>query len=358
MKKRRLKRIIFSLAGFVIVYALLLVVLVAIEGDKDGSGIDDLGDALWYSVVTITTVGYGDMYPVTDAGRIIGYVFVLASIGVLGFLIGQISAIFNTFRQIREYGLNGTDFENHVVIIGWNRFSRSVINNLLKTNTKVAVVTDSRDDVTFIHNNYPRKQVFVLFSDYQNFDLLTKVNITASAMVFINIANDSEKLVYYVNCKKHFSDRINYTIIPEKSDLVSTFKSAGVDHVLARDSIAAKVIASYVYEPDVAAYAEDLLTPAQHGTQYDIQQYLVIDGNPLLGKSFGEALYYMYDHYNSVLIGIAGIRNGTRQIFKNPGDDEISIQNGDYAIIITDGETGDHISQDFGIKEGFVYNTR
>lgn len=50
------------------VYILLLFALTAAESPFPDSSIRSVGDALWYSLVTITTVGYGDLYPVSQAG--------------------------------------------------------------------------------------------------------------------------------------------------------------------------------------------------------------------------------------------------------------------------------------------------
>ena len=70
------------------VYFLLLLLLRAVEARSEVSTIRTLGDALWYSIVTMTTVGYGDLTPVTLPGRFIGLLFALCSIGILTALIG------------------------------------------------------------------------------------------------------------------------------------------------------------------------------------------------------------------------------------------------------------------------------
>ena len=71
-----------------VVYVLLLLLLLAAEAGQPGATIRTIGDALWYSLITMTTVGYGDMAPVTVLGRLLGLVFALCSIGILTALIG------------------------------------------------------------------------------------------------------------------------------------------------------------------------------------------------------------------------------------------------------------------------------
>ena len=83
MKKRRN----ILIAAAVAVYFLLLGLLVALESGSPDASITSLGEAVWYSIVTMTTVGYGDAFPVTVPGKIIGGLFLLLSAGALTALI-------------------------------------------------------------------------------------------------------------------------------------------------------------------------------------------------------------------------------------------------------------------------------
>ncbi len=70
------------------IYALLIVLLTVAEQEDPASDIQSFSDALWYSLVTLTTVGYGDMVPSTKTGRVIGVIFIIMSVGILAALIG------------------------------------------------------------------------------------------------------------------------------------------------------------------------------------------------------------------------------------------------------------------------------
>jgi voltage-gated potassium channel len=65
-----------------------------LEKDIDGSNIKTRSDALWWSVVTITTVGYGDRYPVTDGGRVVAAILMTAGVGLFGTFTGFIASMF------------------------------------------------------------------------------------------------------------------------------------------------------------------------------------------------------------------------------------------------------------------------
>jgi voltage-gated potassium channel len=75
--------------------ALLVFVagLAALDAERTApeANITDFGDALWWSAVTITTVGYGDHYPVTDAGRFVALGLMVGGIGLIGFVTGSLA---------------------------------------------------------------------------------------------------------------------------------------------------------------------------------------------------------------------------------------------------------------------------
>ena len=162
-----------------------MVLLHSIESDVPGSEMVSWQDALWYVVATITTVGYGDVYPVTYEGRILGFVTMLSSLGVYGFIIGQIANFMSTLKEQRAMGLNGTEFKNHVVMIGWNDFGQAVMSHLIAAGKRVAVITKERSSIDIIREFYNSDQVFTLFTDYNNFDMLEKSNIRDASIVFV-----------------------------------------------------------------------------------------------------------------------------------------------------------------------------
>lgn len=68
--------------------------MLQLEKGIDGSNIHNAGDALWWAFVTITTVGYGDFYPVTYEGRIVAAVLMTAGVGLFGTFTGFVASWF------------------------------------------------------------------------------------------------------------------------------------------------------------------------------------------------------------------------------------------------------------------------
>jgi voltage-gated potassium channel len=73
--------------------------IVYVEAPVEGSNIKTGGDALWYALVTIATVGYGDRYPITSQGRLIGSTLIVVGVGIFSILTSFISAQFLARRK-------------------------------------------------------------------------------------------------------------------------------------------------------------------------------------------------------------------------------------------------------------------
>lgn len=320
-----------------------------IESSVPGSKMISWQDGLWYVVATITTVGYGDVYPVTYWGRALGFVVMLSSLGVYGFIIGQIANFMSTLKEQRNLGLNGTDFNNHVVIIGWNDFGRSVISHLVAAGKQVAVITRERSSIDAIREFYDSDKVYTLYADYSNFELLEKANIKNASIVFVNLSDDTEKLVYVINLKKIFAD-LNYVVTLDNGNLKGTFQNAGVTYTICKNEISAKLMASYIFEPDVALFSEEILAYAHNDHEYDIKQMKILAGNPFVGSYYDKAFFDLKKSCNVILIGLVKMNGAVKKFMKNP-DGSVKIEAGDYLVMMMDGKGKDALKKQFRIQE-------
>ena len=130
MKKVNLSRVAIGTLVSLTIYFSLLFLIVEFERNNPNTGIKSLYDAIWWSTVTLTSVGYGDLVPTTEGGRIIGFTFLFGSLTLFGVIIGQISSIMTNIKESRRLGQFGTHLRHHALIVGWNSFGKTVTDQL------------------------------------------------------------------------------------------------------------------------------------------------------------------------------------------------------------------------------------
>lgn len=92
---------------------------------------EGIGDGVWWSMVTLTTIGYGDKYPITTAGRVLAAVLMLAGLGLVGTITAKIAATL-VERRIREgRGLGEARLTDHLVVFGWKTDMLELVEGLL-----------------------------------------------------------------------------------------------------------------------------------------------------------------------------------------------------------------------------------
>lgn len=327
------------------IYVGVLFVISAAERADPNATIVTFIDALWYSLITLTTIGYGDLYPVTPMGKIFSLALVIGSIGVIGFFIGEISNKINAYMEKKKKGLMGTDFTQHYVIIGWNNFGSLVAEQVINAKQKVAFVVYSYEHLEQARAKFKKKDVFVYFNESEKIEDLNKVNIKQSKAVFVNLGDDTKALVFVINLIKQHPD-LSISTTCSNQELKQTLINVGVSNVVLQNEITSRMVASSLFEPHVAEYVNDLVTTSILDEDNDIQQYRVLETNPYRGKTYFKAYVSLKKELNTILIGL--VVDG--QLLKNP-DDNCSIKAGDYLVVISCGDSSP-LTKTFGVKEG------
>lgn len=87
------------------------VLMYQVESKARGANIRTFGDSLWWAIATMSTVGYGDKYPVTNAGKIIATLTIIVGVSLIGMLTAEIAVMFigtreqETSREKKNFGM-------------------------------------------------------------------------------------------------------------------------------------------------------------------------------------------------------------------------------------------------------------
>ena len=134
---KRLARRLLALVAFLHrehLFRLLAVIVTLVLAGAAGLTIFEqdqaFPDALWWAIVTVTTVGFGDIAPASLGGRTIGVVLMFFGIGVLGMFTATIAGVFVENRMRKERGMGSVDLEGHIILCGWNNRTAEILKDL------------------------------------------------------------------------------------------------------------------------------------------------------------------------------------------------------------------------------------
>jgi voltage-gated potassium channel len=143
LKHHSLFRVLIAVAA-VLIFGSWLVLL--FEENAKGSNIHSYPEALWWAIVTVTTVGYGDRYPVTEGGRVVAVILMLVGIGLIGVLTATVASVFikeHTDANKDEFKKGHADLGQQLAVIS-DRLA-DVERRLGATPTEVAAVDAAAD---------------------------------------------------------------------------------------------------------------------------------------------------------------------------------------------------------------------
>ncbi|MDP2268191.1 MAG: potassium channel family protein, partial [Deltaproteobacteria bacterium] len=138
----------------------------------------------------MTTVGYGDKYPVSLGGRMVGLILICSGVGLMSLLTATIASLFVERKMKEGKGLETIKEKEHIVICGWNQHTEEVLQGLTvfvtaKDRGIVLINELSIDEVDSLKLKYAKHNLKFLRGNYVHEDVLLRANITKAKFALI-----------------------------------------------------------------------------------------------------------------------------------------------------------------------------
>jgi voltage-gated potassium channel len=307
--------------------AIILLVSAAIFQYYENLGIPDgeekytFLDTVYWTIVTLSTVGYGDIHPTRMETEVLSIFLIVLGLSIYVYVITQFGS-FIVGRSLKEAkGMKKCDYENHVVVLGINDVTEESIRQLLHSDRKVAAVVESSEDV----DRTVRLGAFPVLGDPTQPGSLEMANLGKADTVLINLQDDSRTILAALACRKVAkSARIVASI--KQRDLIELVRESGVESVISPQSLTGRMLASAVFEPDVIDFVDDV-TSGLEGC--DLREFPA--RSPVSGKTVGEALRHLRERTGALLVALVKKEGGKEMT--NPPDDML-IEDGDKLILL------------------------
>lgn len=293
-------------------------------------------DALFMSVITISTVGYGEVKPLSADGRIFTIVLIITGVGTALYLLA-VAAEVVIEGQLRDFlGISAMQrkihqMENHVIVCGFGRFGRVVTEELQRHSVPVVVI----DPDVALEKELARLDVLHVTGSALEDEILEEARIQSARAIVVATDSDADN-VYITLSAREKNPGITIHARGESETGLRRLKSAGANQVISAYQRGGMRIASMILRPAVVDFLE-LATPG-HGDEIDLEEIEIEPGSHAVGKT------------------IEAVERGTaklRVVALKRGDDPISlipepgtiVQAGDHLVAIGDRVSLQHLAE-------------
>ena len=328
----RLKSKLKSLILRELLVPILIILSILIIGFWGFIIIEDISplQSLYMLVITIATIGYGDVVPITDVGKVFTICIILSSFTAGIYSIGKISAFFaegelsNILKQ-RKMNKVLDSMKGHYIICGYGKTGKRVLDDLLLKGFEVVVIESNPERNEKLREVYDKKFIHIE-GDGTNDEVLIQAGIRRAKILISVLSTDAENLFVTLSAKD-LNNEIKVITRIDETNSEGKFKKAGADFIVSPIEIATDRIIS------IATTSTDFFSFVDFaGTKEELKEYKfglveIKTGSDLINKTYREA--NIPQRTNLVVIGFY---SSMSELQVNPKADNI-IQFGDKLLV-------------------------
>lgn len=250
---KQLASVYFAIAMLIVLVMIAIVVYVVFEGYS-------LVEAFYMTIITISTVGYEEVKPLSSLGMVFTSLLIILSFGIFGYTITSLTkyVVDGEFRQyLKIYKENKLlmSLDNHVIVCGYGRNGWQATHELIDHGEMVVVI--EKDD-TVIDEIARHPNLIHIRGNAIHEEVLDKARVDRAKALITTLPGDADNL-FVVLTAREMNQKM--TIISRASDQHSDKKliRAGANNVIMPDKVGGSHMAKLVAEPDVVEFLDAIL---------------------------------------------------------------------------------------------------
>ncbi|MBT3354111.1 MAG: cag pathogenicity island protein Cag26 [Candidatus Scalindua sp.] len=286
-------------------------------------------DAFWWSFVTITTVGYGDITPSTIGGRIIGVVVMVFGIGILGMFTATIASAFVDTKLKEGKGVNSVKVKDHFIICGWSYKAKEIISELRadkKVKDKpIVIIADIPEKPLEDENTY-------FIHGEVDLDILQKANLREASVVMVLTDEDLDsysrdaKVVLNTLSIRKLNPNVYICVEISDSRNMQHGKLAGADEIIVIGELSGNLLVQAALDHGITKIITELVS-----NKFGNELYKVKTPESFVGKQFIDVLKLIKERHNAIIVAIESGKEN--KLEANPPIN-YTIKSGDDLIVI------------------------
>ena len=275
-------------------------------------GVAGILDAIYWAVVTIATVGYGDVVPNSAVAKLLALVIILSGPALLSLLTASVASML-VQKKIREgEGLETIKDRDHLIICGWNENGDKVIDILLLqlkgTKPKIILVNElEKEDIQSIQVNYKESDIAFVRGDFVKEEVLARANLprAKAAIVLADLSGGrtldkaDERTIFATMAIKSMASKVRTCAELIHGENKEHLLRANVDEIIVRGESSGALLATAAVSPGLADSVKSLIN-----SQDPNKLWRVPVPSRFADKTFGELLPYFRDKFQALLVGV------------------------------------------------------
>ena len=224
-------------------------------------------DSLFMTIITISTVGYGEIHPLSPAGRLFTIFLIITSIGLVAYYLTFVTRLIADGEWAKQYKLykqlnHLKKMENHVIVCGYGRNGSEACEVLRENGVKFVVIEVKQGTA-------PHPGDMMIYADATRDEVLLQAGILKAKAIIISLPDDAANLFVVLTARQL---NPSLTIISRASydQSVSKLKIAGANNVIMPDKIGGAHMATLALIPDVQEFIT--LMGTQHNAHFQITE--------------------------------------------------------------------------------------
>ncbi len=315
-----------------------MILMIVLGGTLTYAHLENLSffDALYMTVITLTTTGYGDFVPQTIGGRVFTILLLLLGVGLVTFsistILSYIASIDFTQRRREKMEAKIQEFEGHTVVCGFGRMGEIICKRLKEEGVRFVVI-EKRENLL---DKLNKEGYFFIVGDAAHDDILLKASVDKAKVLVSVVDNDSDGLYIALACRS-FNKDLHIIVRANERSAERRMLRAGADKVVLPFVMSGLNVAESVLNPGVEDFLNIKGMRGSHGEEVPVQlaDLYVSAKSELVNKKLSEIGPQMQE------IIIVGIRKNNRKFVFNPRGDYL-FEEGD--CIIAMGSQEDYVA--------------
>jgi voltage-gated potassium channel len=307
-------------------YAFFLIALIFVLGTVGFQAIEGWGflDSLYATVTTISTVGYGDFYPQTTAGKVFTVMLIFFGVGTMLFTVSLVAQTFveGTMRELLGRGKLQKAIDKmsgHYIICGCGRIGNLICKELTQEKVPFVVI----DDDPLVIQKVIEDGFVYYKGDATEDKTLVEAGIKRARGIVCVLPKDAQNL-YVILTAKELNPKIYILSRAEEEASEHRLLRAGADRVMSPYTLGGVRMAMAILRPAMLDFIE--ITTSRQSLELRMEELPICDGSPVIGKTLEEA--EIRQRYGLIIVAVK--KDSGKMIF-NPLANYI-IQRGDKLI--------------------------